>query len=330
MGILFITKLSWTKAQQALATQSKKSIISILKLQKNVGYFEYTELFKLFDTMVTPILTYGSEIWGYKYAHIIENVHNQFCCRYLKLYKNTFHSFVRGECGRYPLFVTYYCKCIKYWLRLVRMSGNRYPKQCYIMLKNLDESGRITWVTHVKDLLFRYGFGIVWLTENVGDDDVFINVFKQRLIDCALQDWHTEITQSRKALHYRHFKTLLNVETYLKLDILLKFKIAFSRFRCSAHNLLVETGRHNNISYEDRICTLCDTQSIEDEYHVFMKCPFYNNLRHQYLEGIINFDIVNHNSFYNIVSSSNPVTLKTICVFVYEMFKHRNEFINTQ
>ena len=78
------------------------------------------------------------------------------------------------------------------------------------MLKQIDESGRITWVTHVKDLLFRYGFGIVWITENVGDNNEFIYVFKQRLIDCALQDWHTEITQSRKAIHYKHFKTLLN------------------------------------------------------------------------------------------------------------------------
>ena len=67
------------------------------------------------------------------------------------------------------------------------------------MLKNIDESGRITWITHVRDLLFRYGFGILWLTENIGDDNVFITVFKQRLIYCALHDWHTEITQSRKA-----------------------------------------------------------------------------------------------------------------------------------
>ena len=208
------------------------------------------------------------------------------------------------------------------------MSANRYPKQCYLMLKQIDESGRITWV---KDLLFRYGFGIVWITENVGDNNEFIYVFKQRLIDCALQDWHTEITQSRKAIHYRHFKTLLNVETYLKLDILLKFKIAFSRFRCSAHNLLlVETGRHHNIPYDDIICALCNTQYIEDEYHVFMKCPFYNNLRHQYLEGIIDLNNVNHNAFYNIVSISNPVKLKAICIFVYEMFKLRNEFLNTQ
>ena len=33
--------------------------------------------------------------------------------------------------------------------------------------------------------LLRYGFGIVWITENVGDNNEFINVFKLRLIDCA-------------------------------------------------------------------------------------------------------------------------------------------------
>ena len=122
------------------------------------------------------------------------------------------------------------------------------------MLKQIDESGRITWVTHVKNLIYRYGFGIVWISENVGDEDVFINVFKQRLIDCAFQDWHSEIVQSRKGLHYMHFKTLLNVETYLKLDMQLQFKIAFSKLRCSAHSLLVESGRHQNIPYDNIIC----------------------------------------------------------------------------
>ena len=40
------------------------------------------------------------------------------------------------------------------------------------------------------------------LTETVGDENMFINTFKQRLIDCAVQEWHTEISQSRKGLHY--------------------------------------------------------------------------------------------------------------------------------
>ena len=42
------------------------------------------------------------------------------------------------------------------------------------MPRNLDESGRITWVSKVKKLLYRYGFGYIWSTENVGDVSLFI------------------------------------------------------------------------------------------------------------------------------------------------------------
>ena len=83
MGLLVTPKLIWTKANDMLATQSNKSIISIYKLQKHVGYFDQPEIFKLFDTMVTPILTYGAELWGFQYSPQIENVHSQFCTRYL-------------------------------------------------------------------------------------------------------------------------------------------------------------------------------------------------------------------------------------------------------
>ena len=102
----------------------------------------------------------------------------------------------------------------------------------------------------------------------------------------------------------------------MKLDIPLKFKIAFPRLRCSAHNLLVESGRHHNIPYDDRICAICNTHSIEDEYNVFMECPFYNNVRHQYLTGIIDFNNVNVNAFYNMISNTNAIKLKTICIYV--------------
>ena len=74
---------------------------------------------------------------------------------------------------------------------------------------------------------------------------------------------------------------------------------------------------------------LSNTHSIEDEYHVFMECPFYNNLRHQYLTGIIDFNHVNHNAFYNIISITNAIKLKAICIYVYEMFKSRQEFLTT-
>ena len=58
------------------------------------------------------------------------------------------------------------------------MPNHRYPVNCYKMLKSLDDVGRRTWATSVKDLLFRYGFGYVWVSQDVGDINVFIYTFK--------------------------------------------------------------------------------------------------------------------------------------------------------
>ena len=62
MGPFITPKLIWSYAKHNLAAQARKSIISMLKFQSYVGYFGYPELFKLFDTMIKPILLYGSEI----------------------------------------------------------------------------------------------------------------------------------------------------------------------------------------------------------------------------------------------------------------------------
>ena len=64
MGLFITPKLIWSYAKHNLVAQARKSIISMLKFQSSVGYFGYPELFKLFDTMIKPILLYGSEIGG--------------------------------------------------------------------------------------------------------------------------------------------------------------------------------------------------------------------------------------------------------------------------
>ena len=35
--------------------------------------------FKLFDTLILPILIYGCEIWGYENTKQLEKLHLQFC-----------------------------------------------------------------------------------------------------------------------------------------------------------------------------------------------------------------------------------------------------------
>ena len=57
--------------------------------------------------MVKPILCFGSEIWCYEYADVIESVHNEFCRYFLGVNSSVNNVVALGECGRLPLCVTY-------------------------------------------------------------------------------------------------------------------------------------------------------------------------------------------------------------------------------
>ena len=39
---------------------------------------------------------------------------------------------------------------------------------------------------------------------------------------------------------------------------------------------MVEIGRYKNLETEERLCKLCITQKIEDEYHFLIDCPIYD------------------------------------------------------
>ena len=148
-------------------------------------------------------------------------------------------------------------ECVKFWLRVIRLELSRYPKQCYNLLLQLDYAGRKTWATHVKNLLFTYGFGYVWIIQDVGDENQFLRAFKNRLADCYLQKMKGDIIESPKGRYFQHFSSLLNVERYLSINLCYKFRKVLSNFRCSCHSLMIEKGRQLGIDRNYRYCPFC-------------------------------------------------------------------------
>ena len=49
----------------------------------------------------------------------------------------------------------YIPQCTKYWLKILSMSEDRYPKQYYQLLYRLNEAVRKTWTSNVRLLLFQ-------------------------------------------------------------------------------------------------------------------------------------------------------------------------------
>ena len=77
LGIVFTPGGSFSEAQATLADQAQKAIFAMNRyLNKFVNLTPYLDLF---DKLITPILNYGSEVWGFAKSMHIERVHLLFC-----------------------------------------------------------------------------------------------------------------------------------------------------------------------------------------------------------------------------------------------------------
>ena len=64
----------------------------------------------------------------------------------------------------------------------------------------------------------------------------------------------------------------------------------------SNHKLMIKTGRYNQTPHNDRVCTVCNSGIIEDEFHL-LRCPkysiprekFYNQIRKKKLSILISY-----------------------------------------
>ena len=64
-----------------------------------------SEKYKLFDTLVGPILNYSAEVLGSHGAKYIEMIHTKFCRWALHVKKSTNLAGLYGELGRVPLVI---------------------------------------------------------------------------------------------------------------------------------------------------------------------------------------------------------------------------------
>ena len=95
-------------------------------------------IYKLFDSIVLPILTYSCETWGFENCAEIEKVHLRFCKNILKVRQTTSNYMVYGELGRYPLNIHINVRMIGFLLML--KSSNKLSSNVYQLLFTLKES----------------------------------------------------------------------------------------------------------------------------------------------------------------------------------------------
>ena len=74
LGVVFTTGGSFSEAQHTLAGQAQKAIFKMNKYLHKFTFISPRHKLELFDKMITPILNYGCEVWGFIKADAIERV----------------------------------------------------------------------------------------------------------------------------------------------------------------------------------------------------------------------------------------------------------------
>ena len=147
----------------------------------------------------------GCEVWGFCKADSFERFVISFFKSVLCVKQSTPNSFVYGELGIFPLIIERKVRIVKYWIKILNSNDACFLRKIYNELLLISESfpSQVTWVTLLRDMLFQYGFGYVWVEQSVTRE--FLSLFEQRVKDNYLQEWDAQV---RSTSDFRLFKKI--------------------------------------------------------------------------------------------------------------------------
>ena len=322
LGIVLACGGSNHITQKTLSVQAKKACFGLLKNVNDFSNMPVTVLCDLFDKTILPILNYGCELWGFGKADDIERVHLWFCKVILKVKSSTVNEMVYGEVGRHPVFIDRNLQILRYWFKILKSPDDRLIKHVYAGMCRRCENGNDdkNWSWHVKNLLFTYGFGHVWVNQGVGDEQAFYKCFLQRQKDMYQQSFTEKVNGYSKTRLYRHIYEIYQIPFYIECVYNIRYRQAITKLRTCNHRLYSETGRWRRppVPFDERICSLCDV--LEDEYHFVLICGKFTTLRRKYIQKYY-YTRPSMEKFVSLLNSKKKRQIHNLGIFLYKAFK---------
>ena len=320
LGILFNYNGNFLKARNHLVGQAEKALYALYTKLRNIAIPVDLQL-KLFDNLVAPILLYSSEVWGFEDKTIIEKIHLKFLKYVMKLRSSTPNYMVYGETGREPMEIKIKIQMLSFWSKLLMNSENKLSGILYQLLYNLHETGRekFKWIECIKTTLNDIGFSYIWTSQTPLSNIQLKTVIKQRMKDQFYQSWFSAIETSSRGSFYSLFKSEFKLEKYL-INLKENQRLLICKLRCSNIKFPIEQGRWQNIPRAERKCTLCNSNSIGDEFHYLFTCSNENikKLRKKYIPNYYTSN-PNVGKMIGLLSLCNVRVLVNLSKFIFNI-----------
>ena len=317
LGVLMSSNGSFLNARKSIYERANKAMHLLYKRIYNLNLPLDLQL-KLFDSTILPIITYGSDIWGYESLDMFERIHNQFLRTITKCRKSTPMYMLYGELGRYPISITIKTRVISFWARIITGKPDKFVN---IIYQKLVQTGgqQFKWVRNVQTVLKEIGRNDIWINQNEYIPTNIKHIVRKSLIDQFVQKWHNLLDESSKGQNYKLLKDEPKFENYLTILPRGKY-IPLIKYRTANHFLPVETLRWQGIHISERKCMLCDEQDTADELHYLLICKHFEQQRQLYIKPYY-YKRPNILKYKELFCSNSPAKLSKLSKFVSIIMK---------
>jgi hypothetical protein len=310
LGITFTLSGSQKITQDELRKKGLRAFFS-LKSMLDLRHLSINSVFKLFDSLIVPVASYGCQTWIHNTslfkliaagvlckdeknslkriaADPIERIHLKLLKWSLGLNKKATNLPCWGDSGRFPLVITQIKQAFGYYKRLEKLDcpdtpclvGHAFAEQRQLILPWFN-----AWQKFTSNVNLTTASSPTTVRESTKA------IFKEL--------WFSACSVSSKLQLYTAVKKTIGYEPYLSIKVF-KQRQAIAKLRCSNHKLNRETGRYGIIrSHTDRenatwnkCCKICcgddaellchqpfSDPILEDEQHVLVSCPLYHHVR---------------------------------------------------
>ena len=237
-----------------------------------MAYGTYT---KLYDSCVCPITDYSSGVWGYGNFSDSDTLQNKAQRIFLGVHKFAPILVLEGDMGWLSPRYRRWMEMIRLWNRMLLLPDNRLTKIVF----NYDYENSTHGVNNWCSKLISIFTELDQTEKYLNKESIDLLTVRKLLLSKQETQWKESLPHKPKLRFYTLFKEDLAVENFARYNLTSSERSLTAQFRMGILPLEVETRRFHGVKLENRVCKLCTTGLIEDEFHFLFVCPLYDDIR---------------------------------------------------
>ncbi len=285
LGIFLDQYLTFNHATDILSNASGRALGGMINKYKSMREMGYSTYSKMFESLVCPVMDYGSSIWGGKSYDSLTNVFNRAQRFFTGVHRLCPIDGFQGDMGWPSNRIRWKIESLRLWNRLVTTDKDRLLYKVFKWdMTCHDSSNKSNFAARIKQILCEAKLKPLYRNQSVVD----IEHVKNGLMNTLEDEWKNSVSKKTKLKLYESIKPEFGVEKYLLLNIDKYEKSLLSQLRYGILPLRLETGRYVNEKREERVCTLCNTNTVESVEHFLFECSMYDTQRLQFVQKAYN------------------------------------------